>query len=217
MLKGIVFDLDGVICSTDEYHYKAWKALADSMDIPFDRETNNLLRGVSRMASLDIILDNGNAADRFSLAEKESLAEQKNELYKLSLNDMKPDDLNPQVRKTLDILREMGLLLAIGSSSKNAPLILSRIGLGRYFDAVVDGNQIVHSKPDPEVFEKAVQDLELYPAEALVVEDAVSGALAGHGAGMQVICLGDAAAKKAGDWNIASFGEIANIAESLLS
>ena len=168
----IIFDLDGVICYTDEYHYRAWKAIADNNGIPFDRTINNRLRGVSRMASLEIILEK--SACPFSDAEKEALAAQKNEIYKQLLSEMTPDDLPKEVKRTLDTLREKQYLLAIGSSSKNAPFILQQIGLGGYFDAVSDGNNITHSKPDPEVFLKAAQMLNVAPSRCLVVEDAVS-------------------------------------------
>ena len=207
--EAIIFDLDGVICYTDEYHYLAWKAMADSLGVPFDRTVNNRLRGVSRMESLDIILERYNGT--LSRAEKEALAEQKNELYKQYLSRMSPADLSEEVRSTLNILDEMGLLLAIGSSSKNAPFILQQIGLGGYFDAVSDGNNITRSKPDPEVFLKAAQMLCLEPAQCLVVEDAVSGAQAGHAGGFQVACLGDASADGAGEYNLSTFSELLDV------
>ena len=205
----IIFDLDGVICYTDEYHYRAWKAIADNNGIPFDRTINNRLRGVSRMASLEIILEK--SACPFSDAEKEALAAQKNEIYKQLLSEMTPDDLPKEVKRTLDTLREKQYLLAIGSSSKNAPFILQQIGLGGYFDAVSDGNNITHSKPDPEVFLKAAQMLNVAPSRCLVVEDAVSGAQAAHTGGMKAACVGDASKEGAGDWNLQSVEELTEI------
>lgn len=210
-MKAIIFDLDGVICHTDEYHYLAWKAMADSMHIPFDRQVNNRLRGVSRMASLEIILEQ--YTGELSQAEKEELAEQKNELYKESLKNMSPADLSEEVKTTLDVLRHRGYKLAIGSSSKNARFILQQLGLGSFFDAISDGNNITHSKPDPEVFVKAAQMLCIAPEECLVVEDAVSGAIAGKAGGMKVACVGDASAEKAGDYNLTSFAELLEIAQ----
>lgn len=133
--EAVIFDLDGVICFTDEYHYLAWKAMADNIGVYFDRTINNRLRGVSRMASLDIVLERYNGVP-LSDAEKESLADQKNELYKKYLSKMSPKDLSDEVKNTLDLLRERGYALAIGSSSKNTPFILQQIGLGSYFDAV---------------------------------------------------------------------------------
>lgn len=210
-MKAIIFDLDGVICHTDEYHYLAWKAMADSMSIPFDREINNRLRGVSRMESLEIILEQYHG--ELSPAEKEALAEQKNELYKESLKQMSPADLSEEVKTTLDALRSRNYKLAIGSSSKNARFILQQLGLGSYFDAISDGNNIVNSKPDPEVFVKAAQMLCIPASDCLVVEDAVSGAVAGKRGGMKVACVGDAAAQKAGDYNLHSFAQLLEVAQ----
>ena len=208
-MKAIIFDLDGVICHTDEYHYLAWKAMADGLGVYFDREINNRLRGVSRMASLEIVLEKYNG--QLSVEEKEALATQKNELYKSFLKNMSPANLSQEVQNTLDTLRSRGYKLAIGSSSKNAPFILERIGLGGYFDAVSDGNNITRSKPDPEVFVKAAQLLCVPCEECLVVEDAVSGAQAGHAGGMQVACVGDASEAGAGDFNMKSLEELLDI------
>lgn len=210
-MKAIIFDLDGVICHTDEYHYLAWKAMADSMNIPFDRQVNNRLRGVSRMASLEIILEQ--YTGQLSQAEKEELADQKNELYKESLKNMSTADLSVEVKTTLDMLRQRGYKLAIGSSSKNARFILQQLGLGSFFDAISDGNNITHSKPDPEVFVKAAQMLCIPCEECLVVEDAVSGAIAGKAGGMKVACVGDASAEKAGDYNLTSFAELIEVVQ----
>ena len=207
--KAIIFDLDGVICHTDEYHYLAWKAIADQLNIPFDRTINNRLRGVSRMESLDIILEQYNG--RLSTVEKEELATQKNELYKQYLNRMAPKDLSAEVKYTLDTLRDMGLLLAIGSSSKNTGFILKQIGLDDYFDAVSDGNNIKRSKPDPEVFLKAAAKLMTEPADCLVVEDAVAGVEAGHRGGMKVAAVGDASKAGAGDFNMENITELIRI------
>ena len=207
--KGIIFDLDGVICSTDHYHYLAWKALADRLGAYFDETINNRLRGVSRMASLEIVLERYDG----TLTEEEKLAaaEEKNNTYRELLKQMSPADLSEEVKTTLDALRAKGLLLGIGSSSKNTKFILSRIGLGDYFDAVSDGNNITRSKPDPEVFVKAAEMLGIAPEHCLVVEDAVSGAEAGHAGGMKVACLGDAALNKAGDWNMQTIRELVEI------
>ena len=205
--KAIIFDLDGVICSTDEYHYQAWKKMADSMGIYFDRTINNRLRGVSRMESLEIILERYQGQP-LSDAKKEELATMKNDIYRESLHQMSTADLSDEVRDTLNALRAKGLRLAIGSSSKNTPFILKRLGLENFFDAVSDGNNLTRSKPDPEVFLKAAQFVDMEPADCLVVEDAVSGAQAGHAGGFQVACVGDASAAGAGDFNLKSFGQL---------
>lgn len=207
--QAVIFDLDGVLCSTDEYHYQAWKQMADAIGVSFDRNINARLRGVSRMESLDIILES--CPNRFSPAEKQELAEQKNEHYKELLKKLTPADVLPDVRTTLAILHNRKLKLAIGSSSKNTPFILQQTGLDRAFDAVSDGNNITHSKPDPEVFLKAAQMLCMPPEVCLVVEDAVAGVQAAHAGGMKAACVGDAARCKAGDYNLNSFAELLDI------
>ena len=204
--QGIIFDLDGVICSTDEYHYLAWKALADRLNIPFDRERNNLLRGVSRMQSLEIILEKSGRA--FTDAEKAALAEEKNELYRKLLMQMSPADLSDDVKSTLDSLRKTGIKLAIGSSSKNTPFILERIGLSNFFDAVADGNCITHSKPHPEVFLKAAEMIGLQPSCCLVVEDAHAGVEAAVAGGFDCAAMGDAREDGRATYHLLKFGEL---------
>ncbi len=207
--RGIIFDLDGVICSTDEYHYLAWKALADRLGIPFDRERNNLLRGVSRMDSLEIILA---LSDRiYTDAEKAAFAEEKNSLYRELLRRMSPADLPEDVRATLGDLRARGLKLAVGSSSKNTPFILERIGLSGFFDAVSDGNGITHSKPHPEVFLKAAAMLGLAPRDCLVVEDAHAGVEAAAAGGFDCAAMGDARDDERARWHLARFGDLRSI------
>ena len=209
-LNAVIFDLDGVICFTDEYHYLAWKEMADGMGIYFDREINNRLRGVSRMASLEIILERYEGP-ALSEEEKVALATQKNDIYRTLLARMSPADLSDAVKETLDALRAKGLKLAIGSSSKNTPFILERIGLSDYFDAISDGNNITHSKPDPEVFLKAAEYLALDPQHCLVVEDAVAGAEACHAGGFSVACVGDAAQAGAGDFNLSDIRQLLDV------
>ena len=204
--EAIIFDLDGVLCSTDEYHYLAWKSIADQLEIPFSRKKNDRLRGVSRMDSLEIVLED--YPGELSPAEKVELAEQKNERYKEYLFNLSASDLSAEVSETLQALRSRGLKPAIGSSSKNTPFILQQLGLGNFFDAVSDGNNISRSKPDPEVFLKAAAMLDIAPEKCLVVEDAVSGAQAGHAGGMEVACVGDASAAKAGDYNLDRFAQL---------
>ena len=142
--EAIIFDLDGVICSTDEYHYLAWKSIADQLGISFSRKKNDRLRGVSRMDSLEIVLED--YPGELTPAEKVKLAEQKNERYKKYLSNLSASDLSAEVSETLRALRSRGLKLAIGSSSKNTPFILQQLGLGNFFDAVSDGNSITRSK-----------------------------------------------------------------------
>lgn len=206
MKKAFIFDLDGVLCFTDKYHFRAWKALADRLGIPFDENVNDRLRGVSRMASLEIILSLSSAS--YSEEEKAAFAEEKNELYRTFLKGMTPSDITQEVRSTLDELRRRGYRLAIGSSSKNTPLILERTDMAKYFDAVSDGNNITHSKPDPEVFLKAAEFLGLRPEECYVVEDAEAGIDAGSAGGFTTIGIGPAAHYAKTDMPIRTFADI---------
>lgn len=211
--RGIIFDLDGVICSTDEYHYLAWKALADRIGAEgFGRGDNARQRGVSRMESLEVVLEKAPRA--YSAEEKLALAEWKNRKYRELLRNMSPGDLTPEVKATLEALRKMGLELAIGSSSKNAPFILERIGLGNWFDAVADGNHISRSKPDPEVFLLAAETLGLKPQDCLVVEDAFSGIDAGIAGGFDTAAIGDAARYDKPTYKLGTFSDLLKIMEA---
>lgn len=204
--RGIIFDLDGVIVSTDEQHYLGWQALADRLGIPFSREVNSRFRGVSRMACMNILEELG--GKHYTDSEKIAYADWKNEYYRKLLAQMSSDDLSQEVRSTLDTLRARGLKLAVGSSSKNAKFILQRIGLSDYFDAVSDGTNISRSKPDPEVFLKAAEYLRLTPSDCLVVEDAVSGVEAAHAGGMKAATVGDAAGRGCGDFILSRFADL---------
>jgi beta-phosphoglucomutase len=212
--EAVVFDLDGVICFTDVYHYRGWKSVADELGIPFDETVNNRLRGVSRMESLDIILE-PYEGEPLTDDRKLELATIKNDRYRVMLGELSPKDLDPSVRTTLDDLRARGLKLAIGSSSKNAKYILERIGLGDYFDAISDGTNISRSKPDPEVFLKAAEYLGVDPAKCVVVEDAVAGIDAAHAAGMYGVAMGDAADQGVGDAKLGAFADLANVLTDL--
>lgn len=210
--EGVIFDLDGVICSTDEYHYLAWKALADRLNIPFGREDNNRQRGVSRMESLEVVLEKSPVV--YSQEEKIAFATEKNDLYRELLGEMGEKDLSNEVKKTLLALREMGLKLAIGSSSKNTPFILERIGLGDFFDAIADGNCITHSKPHPEVFLKAAEMIQLDPSVCLVVEDAKAGVEAAVAGGFDCAAMGDAKDDPRATWHLGGFGDLVKIAKA---
>lgn len=207
--KGIIFDLDGVICSTDQYHYQAWKRMADEIGVYFDENINNRLRGVSRMASLDIILER--AERRYTVVEKEILAEKKNQLYVELLQQMNTSDLSDEVKETLEKLHLQGYKLAIGSSSKNAKLILGRLGLDSFFDAVSDGTNIIHSKPNPEVFLKAAEYLNLVPHDCLVVEDALAGITAAVSGGFDSAGIGEAATHEKVTYPIQRFQQLLDI------
>ncbi len=208
--KAVIFDLDGVICFTDKFHYQAWKALADRLGIYFDEKINDRLRGVSRMASLEIILER--AAETYTQEQKEAFAEEKNNTYRELLKTMTPADLSDEVRDTLNELRRRGYKLSIGSSSKNTKFILGQIGLGDFFDAIADGTDITRSKPDPEVFLKSAEKIGVAPADCAVVEDARAGIQAAKAGGMTALALfGDAKGCGLEDYDLTSFGDLLNI------
>lgn len=204
--KAVVFDLDGVICSTDKYHYRAWKCIADKIGVEFDKHINHRLRGIGRMESLDIILKKYD--EELSIAHKLDYATQKNNLYIEMLGDMTPCDLTKDVRKTLDTLRELGIKLAIGSSSKNAKLILEKVGLNDFFDAVSDGTNISHSKPHPEVFLMACDYLGVEPKDCVVVEDAKSGVDAALAGGMHCAAIGNASSYDEATYSLHKLSDI---------
>ncbi|MGI6678545.1 MAG: beta-phosphoglucomutase [Dehalobacterium sp.] len=202
----IIFDLDGVICSTDHSHYLAWKKIADEIGVYFDEIVNNQLRGIGRMESLEALL--GSKSDEFSHEAKKKLAEQKNMIYRNLLKKMSPQDLSPEVKKTLDQIKNRGIKIAIGSSSKNAKLILKQIGLENYFDVISDGTNITRSKPDPEVFLKASDYLKIAPEYCLVVEDAIAGVEAALSANMDCAAIGDAANYEKATYKLEHFSDL---------
>jgi len=209
--KAIIFDLDGVICHTDKYHYQAWKTVADELGIYFDEIINNRLRGVSRMESFEIILERYEGS--MSEEEKVLYTVKKNEVYKELLKNMSPADLPEEVKNTLDKLRENGVKLAIGSSSKNAKFILGQLGLGEFFDAISDGNNITNSKPDPEVFVKAAQYVNEAIKDCLVVEDAKAGLEAAIAGGMDCAAIGDAVASGLATFHLTTFSDLLKVTE----
>lgn len=209
--QAVIFDLDGVICFTDKYHYQAWKAVADELGIYFDETINNRLRGVSRMESFEIILEKYDGT--MSEEDKVAWTDKKNEIYKKLLVNMSPADLSREVKDTLDALRAKGLKLAIGSSSKNTKFILGRLGIGDFFDAISDGTNITNSKPDPEVFVKASQFVGIEPTACLVVEDAKAGLQAAIAGGMDCAAIGDAIESGLGTYNLTTFADLLKVVE----
>jgi len=204
--KAIIFDLDGVICSTDQYHYNAWKIMADEIGVEFNETINNRLRGIGRMESLDIILESYRG--KLSVEEKIKYTEKKNDYYRQSLQKMSPEDLSQEVQDTLNKVKAKGIKVAIGSSSKNAKLILKQIGLEKFFDAISDGNNITHSKPNPEVFLKASVYLGIAPQSCLVVEDAKAGLEAAYAANMDCAAIGDATRYHLATYNLNRFSDL---------
>lgn len=189
MIKGVIFDLDGVLVSTDELHFKAWKMLAVELGIDkFTREDNKKQKGVSRMESLEVVLSKGSKI--YSQEMKEELAERKNNYYKELLEELDERAILPGVTECLKMLKSKGILIGIGSVSKNAPLILEKTGLMKYIDKVSCGLDITRSKPDPEVFEVAANKLGLKYEDCLVVEDSLAGIVAGKAAHMKTLGVG---------------------------
>ncbi|MGB8491573.1 MAG: beta-phosphoglucomutase [Bacteroidales bacterium] len=186
--KACIFDLDGVIVDTAKYHFMAWKKLTDMLNIPFTAEQNERLKGVSRMESLGILLEIGglNPDEQTKL----NYAAIKNKWYNEYISRMTPDELLPGSISFINELRSAGILTAIGSASKNTPLILGRLGIEGLFDAVADGNTVSRAKPDPEVFLKAAEMLGVVPKACVVFEDAVAGVRAALNAGMTCIGIG---------------------------
>ena len=187
-IKACIFDLDGVIVDTAVYHYKAWKRLANELDFDFTEEANEKLKGISRKESLALILSWG-GVDKTD-AEKEELARRKNNWYVDMITAMTPAEILPGALEFLQALRQSGYKIALGSASKNAGIILDKVGLTSYFDAIVDGNLVTVSKPDPQVFLKGAEMLRVEPAACVVFEDAVAGVESALAGGMKVVGIG---------------------------
>ena len=208
MIKGVIFDLDGVLTFTDKYHYLDWKELSDKEGIYFDEVINNRLRGVSRMESLDIVLERANK--EYSNEEKIQMATFKNDVYVKLLDNITPKDVSEDTRAILTKLKELGIKLAVGSSSKNTIKILKNTDLLKYFDEIADGTMISHSKPDPEVFLLAAKKLGLDSNCCLVIEDAIAGIKAGNNGGFKTCGIGEAASYDKTTYPINSLSDILN-------
>lgn len=187
-LQAFILDLDGVLTNTAEYHFRAWLRLAEEEHVPFNREKNEQLRGVSRRRSLEILL--GEALPRYSEAQIQAMMARKNTYYREMLQQITSDDFLPGAQELLGDLRARGLKIAIGSASKNTPLVLERLGILNAFDAIADGNSVARSKPAPDVFLHAAHLLHTPPARCAVVEDAQSGIAAALAAKMFAVGIG---------------------------
>jgi beta-phosphoglucomutase len=187
--KAFIFDLDGVIVDTARYHFLAWQKIANELHIDFTLEHNELLKGVSRVRSLDIILELGKV--EASQEDKNKWLIQKNEEYLTYLVDMDQSELLPSVLSMLHYLKEKNQPIALGSASKNARPILEKTGIRHYFDAIVDGNDVTNAKPDPEVFLIAAKLLDVAPENAIVFEDSVAGVQAANIGKMTSIGIGE--------------------------
>ncbi len=209
MIKAVIFDLDGVIVSTDEFHYKAWKYMADQENISFDHSINHRLRGVSRMESLNIILEKSKKP--YTESEKVSLAKIKNDYYVESLRKLDETFILPGVLEVLSDLKQMSIKVAIGSSSKNTKLILKQIKLIGSFDAIADGNDVKNSKPAPDIFLTAATKLKMNNQDCLVIEDAEAGIIAAKRAGMFAFAVGDAKKSPEADYKATIIKELIDV------
>lgn len=206
MLKAVIFDLDGVLVTTDELHFKSWKELAESLGInDFTEEDNVRQRGVSRMASLEVILEK--SSQIYTEDEKFQMADQKNQSYQQSLQSVSREDVLPGVFPLLTDLKKSKIRIALGSASKNAPLILEKTELWPLIDCISCGLDTTRSKPHPEVFLKAAEKLGIDPESCLVVEDADSGVLAGKAAGMKVLAVAAAQENGSADFSASSLND----------
>lgn len=188
-VQACLFDLDGVIVDTAKYHYLAWRQLANQLGFDLTLEQNELLKGISRMESLDIVLGIGGV--QLDEGEKSKLAAEKNVRYLELCKQITPDDALPGVRGFLDELRADSIKVGLGSASKNARTILTNLDMLTYFDTIVDGNRVTKGKPDPQVFLMGAEDLSVAPEHCIVFEDAVAGIQSGNAAGMFTIGIGE--------------------------
>jgi beta-phosphoglucomutase len=195
--EGVIFDLDGVITDTARYHYLAWKRLADELNIYFDEKINERLKGVSRLESLEIILERSNK--KYSQEEKEYYANKKNEYYKEFIKNITPKDLLPGALEFIEELRKRGIKTAIASVSKNAFTIIENLGIGDKFDYIVDTNNIKKGKPDPEIFLNASYNIGLSPQKCIGIEDSAVGIIAIKRAGMFAVGVGNPETVKEAD------------------
>lgn len=207
MLKAIIFDMDGVLVHTDKLHRLAWQQFADKFGIKFTAEMNNRMRGLSRVDSLEVILEK--CPQTFSAEQKAAFLEEKNQTYLALCAEMSEKDVAPEVVQTLLSLKNIGLKLAVGSGSKNARYILQKVKLEGYFDAITSGDEIAHGKPNPEVFLNAANKLQVATGQCGVVEDAESGICAALSCGMTAFAFGEAAIKcNKAHFNLKNFSDL---------
>lgn len=206
MTTTFIFDLDGVVVNTAKYHYLAWKELADQLGIDFNEKDNERLKGVSRTQSLKIILDIGNMT--LSKEDFNTCMKEKNEDYLRHINQMDASEILPNVKGTLSFMKNKGYRTALGSASKNAKIILEKIGLSEAFDEIVDGNMVTHGKPHPEVFLSAAEKTDSKPENCVVFEDAIAGIEAANRAKMTSIGIGTKDILTEADYVFSGFGKI---------
>lgn len=210
--RGVIFALDGIICSTDRYHCLAWMKVADRLGVSFDPTIyHQRMRGLSRMDSLDVFLES--VGKTCNDQEKRALSAEKHGYFSEMLEQIEPDDLSEEVRTTMRDIRRKGVKLGVGSSSTNVPAILQRLDLSTFFDAVCDGNTVRHAKPDPEVFQRCAGFLGLTPSECLVVENANAGVQAAVAGRFHCAALGDAKDNKMAIYHLDAFRDLSGITD----
>lgn len=202
-VKGCIFDLDGVIVDTAKYHYKAWKRIADELGFEFTEQHNERLKGVSRMRSLEILLEIGNI--NVDEETKLKLAEKKNNWYIEYISKMDKSEILPGVEDFIKSLRQKNIKIALGSASKNTMIILKNLYIVHYFDAIIDGNKVTKAKPDPEVFLLGAEELGLNAENCVVFEDAEAGIQAAKAAGMMAVGIGSPSILKEADLVVSGF------------
>lgn len=211
--RGVIFAMDGIICSTDRYHIQAWQRLADRLKVPFDAKVyKEEMRGLSRMDALEVFLQHAGMTDCTD-EMKAALSAERHGYVAEMLEDLQPDDLSDEVRSTMRTIRRRGVKLGVGSSSTNVPAILRRLDLATFFDAVCDGNTVRHTKPDPEVFQRCAGFMGLTPSECLVVENANAGVQAAMGGRFHCAALGEAKENKLATYHLETFADLAGIVD----
>ena len=209
-IQGVIFDLDGVITDTAHLHFLAWKALGDSLGVEITLELNERLKGLGRQETLTLILKEAGQYDKYTEAERQALAERKNRAYVASLENLTPQDLLPGIGDCLKDLKKRGIKIGLASSSQNARLIIKKLGLESYFEAMVDPRSLSKGKPDPEIYLKAAAALGLSPAKCAGVEDARAGLEAIRAAGMTAIALGQSLEHVPADYHFLSAKDLVN-------
>lgn len=210
-IQGVIFDLDGVITDTAYLHFLAWKALGDSLGVEITLELNEGLKGLGRQETLTLILKEAGLYDQYTETERQALADRKNRTYVASLESLGPQDLLPGIGDCLKDLKKRGIKIGLASSSQNAGLIIKKLGLEPYFEAMVDPRSLSKGKPDPEIYLKAAAALGLSPAKCAGVEDARAGLEAIRAAGMTAIALGQSLEQVPADYHLSSTRDLAKV------
>lgn len=210
-IQGVIFDLDGVITDTAHLHFLAWKALGDSLGVEITLELNEGLKGLGRQETLTLILKEAGLYDQYTETERQALADRKNRTYVASLESLGPQDLLPGIGDCLKDLKKRGIKIGLASSSQNAGLIIKKLGLEPYFEAMVDPRSLSRGKPDPEIYLKAAAALGLTPAKCAGVEDARAGLEAIRAAGMTAIALGQSLEQVPADYHLSSTRDLAKV------